>query len=169
MVDALTALSYPVCRQRYRGVASWIECKAARRAGLEDEMKPELCEHSPQSGTLYTTTGLPASTSRRDDFPIEAMCAKCSRPIRRPRGDDPVWEPKYPTTAERLVSFTGRHPEVSANESGRASWFADDGSHTRTFDSLEKMLDYLEARFDRSPDVETSTRWGAVLDRFDDR
>lgn len=112
-------------------------------------MKTDHCAHEPQDGTIYTTTGLPASLNRRDDFPVEAMCVKCSVPIRRLRYNDPRWIPKPPPISERLAAFAMRHPTVSANENGQASWFGDDGPHSEAFGSAEKMMDYLEARFDR--------------------
>lgn len=111
-------------------------------------MKSDECEHSPQEGTIYTTLCLPGSMNRRDDFPLEAMCAKCSMPIRREKYDDPQWDLKPLPTSVRLSEFKKRHPEISASAGGRASWFSDDGPHAETFGSTEKMLNYLEARFD---------------------
>lgn len=113
-----------------------------------------VCEHEPEDGTLYTATGLAASLSRELDFPVEAVCAKCSQPIRReqhevthPGGD---WQLKYPLPRERLAAFKTRHPQVTVSADSRtAAWFDDDGPHQVTYDSPLELAGYLEARFDR--------------------
>lgn len=74
---------------------------AGVRYGFMELPREMPCEHEPQDGTLYTATGgLPASMKRRSDFPIDAMCAKCSRAIRRDHfevaGLDGAWHLKYP-------------------------------------------------------------------------
>ena len=119
-----------------------------------------LCRHRPQEGTLYTTGGRVASLRRRDDFPVDAVCAGCGRPVRRrqyevtsPAGD---WRLKYPTSEEqaleRLDDFRVRHPEISITDDGRsASWFDDDGPHRVENDSPEHLAAYLEAKFDGHP------------------
>lgn len=110
------------------------------------------CRHEPAAGTLYTSTGLEASLTRRDDFPVEAMCASCFRPIRReqfevtrPGGD---WLLKY--IPDRLDAFRARHPQVTIADTGRfASWYDDDGPQKASYASPERLIRYLEARFDR--------------------
>lgn len=117
------------------------------------------CRHRPQEGTIYTTGGRQASLRRSGDFPVEAMCADCGRPVRReqyevtsPAGD---WRLKYPTrlerALERLDDFKARHPEITVHENGQsASWFDDDGPQRIRNDSPEHLAGYLEAKFDRS-------------------
>lgn len=120
----------------------------------QEASSTEGCQHRPQEGTLYTATGLKASLQRRGDFPVDAVCAVCGRPIRREHyeetGPGGEWKPKYPTPLERLAIFRDQHPEISISESGESvSWFDDDGPHTERFGSALRAADYLKARFGR--------------------
>lgn len=106
-------------------------------------MTGQKCDHIPQEGTTYTAAErLPAALNRSEDYPIDAVCATCSLPVRCVR-------PGAPWQLKRLVAFKARHPEVSASENGRATWFDDDGPHAVTYETAYRMLDYLEALFDR--------------------
>lgn len=108
------------------------------------------CKHAPQDGTLYTTSGLAASLSRRWDYPIDAMCISCGNPIRIDHPTD-RWALKvYPE--EKISFFKVRHPEVVIKTTvagWSASWFDDDGPHEVTYISPRLFIDYLEAKFDR--------------------
>lgn len=110
-------------------------------------MPRKPCHHQPEEGTLYTSVGLPASLNRQDDYPVEAVCAKCSRPILLP------WPGKaahLKYVDDRISDFRERHPEVTIGENDqRATWFDDDGPQSASYGSPDRLMDYLEARFDR--------------------
>lgn len=54
------------------------------------------CSHVPQSGTIYTATGLAVTplTAMPADYPLEAMCGECGQPIRIKRYFFADWELK---------------------------------------------------------------------------
>jgi hypothetical protein len=58
------------------------------------------CEHEPDAGTAYTSTGLKADLRRQLDYPAEAQCCKCGQWIRKEQyavsGPDARWHLKYP-------------------------------------------------------------------------
>jgi hypothetical protein len=64
----------------------------------------DRCQHQPVPDTCYTLSCLPANLQRRDDYPVDAVCMHCARPIRcaeltaRNAGSD--WVLKY-TDADR--------------------------------------------------------------------
>lgn len=110
-------------------------------------MPRKRCQHEPGEGTLYTTLGLTASLNRQDDYPVEAVCAKCSRPIVLPQ---PGEAPRLKYLDDRIADFRARHPEVTIGENDQsASWFDDDGPQAVSYGSADRLIDYLEARFDR--------------------
>lgn len=120
--------------------------------GEQHDPPGDACQHQPADGTLRTRTGLPASLEDRDDFPVEALCANCSRPIRRQQYEvtrpDGGWRLKDPELWDRFAAFRARHPEVHISDSGQsAAWFGDDGPYTAFYDSPLRMIGYLEARF----------------------
>lgn len=49
-------------------------------------------EVRPDPGTCYTVTGLVADLQEPRDYPMEAMCAECSTPIRRESYIGGEWE-----------------------------------------------------------------------------
>jgi hypothetical protein len=61
---------------------------------------PNECEHEPDAGTAYTSTGLKADLRRTLDYPVEAQCRTGRRWIRKEQfavtGPDAKWRLKYP-------------------------------------------------------------------------
>jgi hypothetical protein len=65
------------------------------RGALEHHTQPGH-EHTPEPGTVYTSTGLPVTVgdATQDNHPLEAVCAGCGQPIRREREFLDDWQRK---------------------------------------------------------------------------
>lgn len=59
------------------------------------EVTEPPCNHDPDPGTAYTTTGLPADLGRKFDFPADAKCQECGQWLRLDAIDSPP-RLKYP-------------------------------------------------------------------------
>lgn len=54
----------------------------ASGSGAPAHAGTQVCAHTPQSGTIYTSTGLRATLNALPaSYPLEAMCASCGQLI----------------------------------------------------------------------------------------